>query len=357
VNGQVVATDTTAPYEFGYVIPIGTTTLTLTATAVDLGGNVGTSQTARTITVIPDPGTTAAGRVVDTAAQPVSGATVTTFSTFSSLTGSDGRFSIPNVPTVRGNIFVQATKTVNGVQIRGSSSSFAPVVSGITDVGTITARAGRKVAIYGAPSSSSWNTDVQTKLQSTGQFTQVDVFSVNSGQPVPTLAQLQAYDAVFVYSDAGFNNAVQIGNVLADYMDAGGGVVLATFAFWNGNGLGIDGRIKTANYLPFTTASQSSPGNLTLVKILSAHPILAGVNSFNGGPSSYHNSSISLASGGTLVANWSNGQPLIGTKEPTAGRIAGLNFYPPSQTARSDFWLTSTDGALIMANALLWVAR
>lgn len=355
VNGQLVFTDTSAPYQFNYAVPLGATTLTLGAQAIDLGGNVGNAPNV-VVTAIPDPLTTVTGRVEDITAVPVAGATVTALTTFSSLTVANGTFSIPNVPTVLGNISVRAVRLQSGVQIQGTSGSFAPVLGGTTNVGTIVARSGRKIAVYGAPGNTTWNTDVQTKLQSTGLFTQVDAFMVSGGSPIPTLAELQQYDAVFVYSDAGFNSATQLGNVLADYLDSGGGVVMATFAFYSGGGLGIQGRI-TAGYLPFTLASQNQPGNLTLVPIMTSHPILNGVTSFHGGSSSYHNSSITTTAGSTLVANWSNGQPLVATKQLTTGRMAGLNFYPPSSTARGDFWQSNTNGALLMGNALIWAAR
>ena len=48
---------------------------------------------------------------------------------------------------------------------------------------------------------------------------------------------------------------------------------------------------------------------------------------------------------------------MVATKQLTdKGRIVGLNLYPPSSDARSDLWDSSTDGALLMANALLWAA-
>ena len=214
------------------------------------------------------------------------------------------------------------------------------------------------VAVYGAPGNTSWNTDVVNKIAATGLFDNVDGYFVRSGYPVPTLAQLSAYDAVLVYSDTSFNNNTAMGNVLADYMDAGGGVVLCTFAFWSTYGLSIQGRIKTGGYLPFTVGSQQSPGNLTLVALDPGHDILDGVSSFHGGSASYHNRPISFVSGAEQVANYNNGQPLIGAWSPpaSAGSIVGLNFYPPSQTARSDFWRTSSDGGLIMGNALQWAA-
>ncbi len=176
INGQVVFTATSAPYQYSFTVPTGISSLTLGATAVDLGGNIGTAQNVL-VNVIPDPLTTVTGSVVDSNNQPVSGAAVSVFSSFTSTTAPNGTFSIFGVPTVRGNIFVQATATVNAVQLRGSSSSFAPVSGGTTNVGQIVIKAGRKVAIFAADTDP-WPTDVQTKLKSTGLFTQVDVFNV-----------------------------------------------------------------------------------------------------------------------------------------------------------------------------------
>ena len=354
LNNVAAFVDTSEPYEVSVTAPTPGP-LVITARAVDLGGNTTTSAPVN-VTVIPDPGTTGHGLVRDANGQPVQGATVT-IRNLTTTTAADGSFSLPGLPTVQGPLVATATIVLNGVSLSGSSGAVAPVPSGTTEFGVIEVRTRRKVAVYGAPGSVFWNTDVQNKIQATGLFTQVDAFMIGFGQPVPTLQQLQQYDAVFVYSDAGFNDGTALGNVLADYMDQGGGVVMATFAFWSSGGLSIQGRIKTGGYLPFTTGSQNSPGNLTLVPVLSGHPILSGVASFNGGTSSYHNSGISIAPGATLVANWSNGQPLVGARETTNGRIVGLNFYPPSMTVRSDFWRTDTNGALLMANALIWVAR
>jgi hypothetical protein len=209
------------------------------------------------------------------------------------------------------------------------------------------------VAIYGAPAIFAWNTEIQNKLTGTGLFSKVDAYLVNSGQPVPTLAQLQQYKAVLVYNDAYFNDNAALGNVLADYMDAGGGVVLSTFSFTSGNPPGMAGRISSAGYLPFTFGLDHLGDSLTLVPDLPANPILAGVTTFSGGTSSLHNT-ITPTLGATLVAHWSDGDPLVATKKPTTGNIVGLNFYPPSSDASAGFWDATTNGARLMANALLW---
>lgn len=215
---------------------------------------------------------------------------------------------------------------------------------------------GGPVAVYGAPATNTWNNDVTNKIVGTGFFPRADGYLVSPGNAVPTLAQLQQYSSVLVYSDAPFNDPVALGNVLADYLDAGGGVVLATFGFYNSNSNNIQGRISSAGYLPLTVGGYTTGNGETLAADEPLHPILSGVNSFNGGTSSYHCSGIATTVGATLVAQWSDGQTLVATKQLTTGRVVALNFYPPSSDVRSDLWVASTDGARLMANALLWAA-
>ena len=216
---------------------------------------------------------------------------------------------------------------------------------------------GAAVAVIAAESDATWNADVTNKIFAAGAIPRVDFISAVSGDPVPTLTQLRSYQSVLVYSDFPFNNNIAMGNVLADYIDQGGGVALATFAFYSGAGPGIQGRLVSGAYLPFTTGTQSSGTTQTLVADLPSHPLLDGVASFNGGTSSFHNSPIAITAGSTLVAHWSNGQPLVGARDMAPGRIAGLNFFPPSNNARSDFWLATTDGGRLMSDALLWSGR
>ncbi len=215
---------------------------------------------------------------------------------------------------------------------------------------------GASVAVLTSETNTVWNADVTNKIAGVGPISRVDFFRVAAGDPMPSLAQLQSYQSVLVYSDEYFNDNVGLGNELADYVDQGGGVVLNTFVFWDQYGLSIQGRL-TNGYLPFSTSGQSVAANPTLVADLPLNPLLDGVNSFNGGASAYMNSPISIAPSATLVAHWNNGQPLVGSTNHTPGRVVGLNFFPPSSDAGAGFWVSSTDGAKLMVNALLWSGR
>ena len=138
VNGQAIFTTAAPPYQVSYLVPPTATSLIFGGTAVDYGNNVGTAQNIQ-IQVIPDPGTTVTGRVVDGGGNPVGGATVSTLGALTATTASDGTFSITQAPTVAGNIQVTATFiTPSGTTLAGLSITQPPVRSGITNVGTIT---------------------------------------------------------------------------------------------------------------------------------------------------------------------------------------------------------------------------
>jgi hypothetical protein len=139
LNGAVVSTDSVAPYEFDLTVPTGASNITLGARAVDLGSNVGVAGNVQ-VNVIPDPGTTVTGRVLDLNGNPVAGATVTTNGSRTGTTTATGTFTINGVPTINGNIVARARATVNGQSLSGASGSFAPVAGGITNVGDITIR-------------------------------------------------------------------------------------------------------------------------------------------------------------------------------------------------------------------------
>ncbi|MFL6234950.1 MAG: Ig-like domain-containing protein [Thermoanaerobaculia bacterium] len=147
VNGQVVASDSAAPYQATVTVPKGVSTLTLGARARDLGGNTGLAPEV-TIGVVPDPLTTVAGRVVDSAGNPLAGATVKANGGVTATAAGDGTFSIPGVPTIRGPITVSATATVAGTLLSGRSAPTPPVPGGVTQVGDVAVRSRATVGYY-----------------------------------------------------------------------------------------------------------------------------------------------------------------------------------------------------------------
>jgi hypothetical protein len=197
--------------------------------------------------------------------------------------------------------------------------------------------------------------DVQAKLRATGTLGQVDRFDANAG--TPTLAQLQAYDAVLTWNNRAYNNPEALGNVLADYVDAGGGVVTAAFcnadAFMNSP----SGRWISGGYEIIPARSSFASGTATLGAVAySSHPIMRGVTSFNGGSLSGRPFTLAINPGGLIVAKWSDGRTLaaVSTKMPNR---AELGFYPPSNSVSASYWQVGTNGDKLMANALLYTVK
>ncbi len=155
-DSAAAGTDTVSPFEVTYQVPTGISSLTLEATATDTNGNTGTSG-PQLFTVIPDPGSTVIGLVTDDADLPLEGATVTVVPGFVATTGVDGRFSLPDVPTVSGDYLARARYTPEGGRaLKGSATPVTPVRGGTTDVGTIVVRdaplfSGRKYPIEDSP--------------------------------------------------------------------------------------------------------------------------------------------------------------------------------------------------------------
>ena len=209
-------------------------------------------------------------------------------------------------------------------------------------------RALPKVALV--ESDNSFAADVQTKLIATGQFSAVDI--IDAATVTPTVVQLQAYRSVLVWSNSSFVDSVALGNNIDTYLRAGGGVVVAVFANTDPGSLELQGAWATNGDSPMTVANQSQGVELTLGTInVVGSPLLAGVSSFDGGSSSYHDPG-TLTAGAVDVADWSNGTPLIATKLINGFQVVMLNFFPPSSDVSSDFWLASTDGTQLIVNAL-----
>ena len=67
-----------------------------------------------------------------------------------------------------------------------------------------------------------------------------------------------------------------MGNVLADYADAGGIVVGLAFD-WFGPPLGLDGRWMTGGYTPFVSPAQTFSITSCLGNYDTTHPLMQGI--------------------------------------------------------------------------------
>jgi hypothetical protein len=196
-------------------------------------------------------------------------------------------------------------------------------------------------------------TDVQSKLFATGRFDSVTV--IHAGLTTPQAADLLAFDAVLVWSNFDFDDPVLLGDRLADYVDSGGGVVAAVFANTSDvPGRFLGGRWASADYTVISSQLGNLAGSAALGTVnLPSHPLVAGVTSFAGGPSSFRpDVSTPVHAFASIAAQWDDGSTLVAVRDDLAGPRVDLGFYPPSDDVNFLYWDTTTDGVALLADAL-----
>lgn len=193
--------------------------------------------------------------------------------------------------------------------------------------------------------------DVKKKVKSNG-FVNVDVLNVRS--TAISLDLLRNYNAVMFFSYHGFEQ-VEVGDVLAEFVDLGGGVVVCAYTNC-GKGNRLAGKWEDGKYDPINLGVTSRSAGLRLGKTrCPSHPIMKGVQSFNGGDQSSHGDG-PLHVGAKVIAEWNNGRPLVVELNAHKGTVVTLNMYPPSDDAATGGWNASTHGGRLLANALHYVA-
>ncbi len=85
------------------------------------------------------------------------------------------------------------------------------------------------------------------------------MIGMTHGWALPPWLNCMAYDSVVVISNNTFADQVAVGNVLADYVDAGGTVVQTVPTFYDdfGYGWGLKGRFIDEGYSPFIGTADS----------------------------------------------------------------------------------------------------
>lgn len=213
-------------------------------------------------------------------------------------------------------------------------------------------------------------TDPQAKLLETGLFRTVDLINVAAGGDTigtPSLEQLLQYDAVLTFSNVNYDDSVALGDVLAEYVDAGGGVVVAVFANTSMNiNRQLRGSWQDGGYIAIPQGGDVVQGSGQLGEILiDDHPIFEGVETFatewtldkDGFPAGgFRPLTLDITPGSTKVATWDTGHTLAAVAPNE--NVVEIGFYPVSSTVNAElFWDDATDGALIMANALRFAGK
>ncbi|EFA82282.1 hypothetical protein PPL_04706 [Heterostelium album PN500] len=193
--------------------------------------------------------------------------------------------------------------------------------------------------------------DVQEQLRANG-LVNVDTANVNGFRKLPELLN---YDAILFFSYCGFHQT-HVGDRLADFVDAGGGVVLGTYSHCGG-GNRLEGRWMKDQYDPIAGGVTNRTYQLRMGRVVyEGHPIMEDVTNFHGGQQSSHSDG-PLSKHSVLIATWENGRPLVAElcNDKMKGKIVSLNFYPPSSASVTDSWPKNSDGGKLLCNALKYV--
>ncbi|MGE0434312.1 MAG: putative Ig domain-containing protein [Planctomycetota bacterium] len=195
-------------------------------------------------------------------------------------------------------------------------------------------------------------TSIQTFLVNTGKFSAVDIVKTNTS--TPTLATLQGYDCVVVTSNNVPQDAVTLGNNMADYVDGGGGVVEVMFTMTNGWSL----KGRWVNYSTMNQDDNSwlntSDQNAGTVHDAN-HPIIAGITNLTNGGRFRRNLNV-LANGASKVLDWTDGTVCVAANDTFAGAVACVNMYMPANDAGGSWNPANCQIDELLAQALEWVA-
>ncbi|KAJ6247234.1 btb/poz domain-containing [Anaeramoeba flamelloides] len=196
------------------------------------------------------------------------------------------------------------------------------------------------------------------KHQGISQVTSMDV-----SRRIPTLEEIKNYDSIFVFSCDPFKDPVEMGDLLADYVETNRGLVICSiFALENGEfGRNLKGRIVNDGFLPIMKGRVISHQESHIGEVeISEHPIMKEVTSFNGGKFSYRIDATNVQTGSSVIARYEDGNILIAEnrKEDDFGAVVVLNLWPISDeiSTNGNYWLTSTDGAMIIANTVQYAS-
>ncbi|MEO7990302.1 MAG: S8 family serine peptidase [Chryseolinea sp.] len=178
--------------------------------------------------------------------------------------------------------------------------------------------------------------------------------TVLSGDSLPLLSLniLQQYDVVLTTNNtqwlaSGGIDPETIGDLLADYVDAGGKVIVNQFAYsydaWQ-----MAGRFINDGYGPFVPSTTDGVVDVELGTILSpGHPLLKGVSSliYSG-----YVQNVALAPGATPIAEWSDGELFLAANS----NVVALNMLPSLGNGDPLQW--SGDLPTIFQNAVHYLA-
>jgi hypothetical protein len=174
---------------------------------------------------------------------------------------------------------------------------------------------------------------------------QVDFFDALNGTPLPCV--LSQYDIVFAFSNTPWNDPVAMGNVLADYEDAGGIVVVANAAWDVTGGWNLQGRWMTDGYGPYNSTDQENFSYNTANITEPSHTLMAGISSLR----AFYRNGVTLTPEAVSVADWTDGPSAVAYKTNHGRTAVGINAYLGALNQFSGDW------GRVIINAARWLLQ
>ena len=173
-------------------------------------------------------------------------------------------------------------------------------------------------------------------------FATVDYFDANNA--TPSADDLQAYVSVVTYAGWGYyGDPTSLGNVLADYADGGGGVVLTQLNHYTNPLYYPAGRLLESAYRTINRGSGN--GSPSLGSYDQAHPIMNGVQAVAG---TWSIGNTSRASEAEWVASWTDDLPAATVSSNR--KVVGLNMYVSDEASNTGDWIQWVANALRYAS-------
>jgi hypothetical protein len=170
-----------------------------------------------------------------------------------------------------------------------------------------------------------------------------------SGAGVPELEDLLPYDVVVIAENYfGYENRDPMGDVMADYSDAGGNVVAAWVTNYAPGG--VLGRWQDEDYncIPQSSLTFSAYSLGTVYD--PGHPMMQGVSSLT---TQYGHTATTVMPDATRLADTSVGRPFVAYKDNpkgSGGRIADTTMFPAPVYSSGDYMT-------LFANMIKWASQ
>ncbi|MBD0405187.1 S8 family serine peptidase, partial [Flammeovirga sp. EKP202] len=177
-------------------------------------------------------------------------------------------------------------------------------------------------------------------LYKTKRFTSVS--GINVSESTPTFEEIESFDVIVVNGIFGYDDPVELGNILDDYLQNGGSVVLSAFVNLEASDQ-ILGRWNEVGYDPILVTDETLSIKGNGIKN-NGSALLNGVDFFDtynriGIPSSKIKSNVEV------LLEYNDGVPFL-----LNHKINGKNiFYVNSYTA---YWIDDSDGGQLFANII-----